>query len=371
MSIQPIEDFKKLPRATKITELLKQIDTRKINTSAFDNQLHLACNVMKRESGNTNLEVMQSFINFDTIFKHFGENKNTYEPFTQMLCGKYNENYTIEESRFFDTINKYMKQGKTIYIFINFNSYIIEEDPETELQNSLTHTTGLLLYPSKIGKYSAFHFNPHGQAGIDVKQYELYISRWRKKTISITQSLDIWMITEMINNFNIYSDTHLEHIPIEYKPTKHYNYVGPCLQAGDKFGVCYVFPFYMFYELCCNMNNITYLHDDITTRRFPSYSTLIKRGDVHTCIFIMLSKLFNDVKCLFFDYCFDSAHHNIVHRTKVTESQHAFNTEVEEAIERQGSRYVKIIVSASLDYVTQPAMQKKMVRIANTSASNP
>ena len=50
------------------------------------------------------------------------------------------------------------------------------------------------------------------------------------------------MITEMINNFNIYSECYLKHMPIQYGPTKHYNYVGPCLQAGDKFGVCYVFP---------------------------------------------------------------------------------------------------------------------------------
>ena len=369
MSIQPIEDFKKLPRATKVTELLKHIDSRKINSAAFNNQLHLACNIMKRESGNDNLEVMQSFIDFDIVFKHFNDYNNTYDPFTQMLCGKYSENYTIEESRCFHTMNKYMQQGKTIYIFVIFNSYIIDVDPKTELQDSLTHTTGLLLHPSKSGKYSAFHFNPHGQAGIDVKQYEIYISRWRKKTISITQSLDIWMITEMINNFNIYSDTHLEHIPIKYKPTKYHNYVGPCLQAGDKFGVCYVFPFYMFYELCCNMDNITYLHDDNTTRRFPSYSTLIRRGDVHTAIFIMLSKLFKDVKNLFFDYCYKRARHNIVHSTEVTESQHDLNTEVEEAIEKQGSRYVKIIVSASLKYITQPAMQKKMD--GNTNMSNP
>jgi hypothetical protein len=363
MSVKPIEDFQKLPRATKITELLKQIDARKINTSSFDNPLHLACNIMKRETGNDDLEVMQSFINFDTIFKYSSEHDNTYEPFTQMLCGKYNENYTLEESRCFDTMNKYMMLGKTIYIFVNFNSYIIEVDPKTELQDSLTHTTGLLLYPEKGGKYNAFHFNPHGQVGIDAKQYELYVSRWRKKTVSIAQSLDIWMITEMINNFNLYSEYHLEHIPIVYKPTKHYNYVGPNLQAGDKFGVCYVFPFYMFYELCCNMNEITYLHDDTITRRFPSYSTLIRRDDVHTAIFIMFSKLFKDVRNLFFGYCFARAHHNIVHRTEVTESQHAFNTEVEEAIEKQGSRYIKIIVSASLNYVTQPALREKIVRV--------
>ena len=70
------------------------------------------------------------------------------------------------------------------------------------------------------------------------------------------------------------------------------------------------------------------------------------------------------------NYCFDNAHHNIVHRTEVTESQNTFNTEVEEAIERQGSRYVKIIVSASLKYITQPAMKRKIDGIANSSTSN-
>jgi len=111
------------------------------------------------------------------------------------------------------------------------------------------------------------------------------------------------------------------------------------------------------------MNNITYLHDDTSTRRFPSYSTLIRRGDVHTAIFIMLSKLFKDVRSIFFNYCFVTTKHNIVHKTQVTESQHAFNTEVEEAIENQGSRYVKIIVSASLKYISQPAIQEKIDRV--------
>ena len=369
MSIIPIEKFKKLRRATKVTDLLKQVEAKNLSSSLFNNDLHISCNIMKRESGNDNIEVMQSFIDFDFVFKHFRMCGDTYEPFTQMLCGRYDESYTLKESLCFETMNKYMQQGKTIYIFITFNSYIIEVDPKTDIQSSLTHSTGLLLYPTKSGTYKAFHFNPHGQVGTDHEEYEMYVSRRRKKTIKTTLPLNIWMITEMINNFNIYSECNLKHMPIQYGPTKHYNYVGPCLQAGDKFGVCYVFPFYIFYELCCNMDKITLLQDDGATRRFPRYSSLIQREDIHGAIFIMLSKMFKDVKHLFFNYCFARGDHTVVNKTKVTKSQHDFNAEAEDAIERQGSRYVKLIVSASLDYVTQPALQMKIDRIKNNSSS--
>ena len=52
------------------------------------------------------------------------------------------------------------------------------------------------------------------------------------------------------------------------------------------------------------MDEITFLQDDCATRRFPTYSALIQREDIHGAIFIMLSKMFKDVKHLFFNYCF-------------------------------------------------------------------
>ena len=111
------------------------------------------------------------------------------------------------------------------------------------------------------------------------------------------------------------------------------------------------------------MDEITFLQDDGATRRFPTYSALIQREDIHGAIFIMLSKMFKDVKHLFFNYCFARGDHTVVNKMEVTKSQHDFNAKVEDAIERQGSRYVKLIVSTSLNYVTQPAMQDKMDRV--------
>jgi hypothetical protein len=64
----------------------------------------------------------------------------------------------------------------------------------------------------------------------------------------------------------------------------------------------------------------------------------------------MLSKLFKDVRNLFLDYCFTRIDHNVIHITKVTKSQYAFNIKVENAIENKARAMVKLIVSTSLKY---------------------
>ena len=55
------------------------------------------------------------------------------------------------------------------------------------------------------------------------------------------------VLNHVFKYINLYNKTYYDDKKhIHYLPTNNYNYDGPNLQEGDKFGVCFLFPFLLF-----------------------------------------------------------------------------------------------------------------------------
>ena len=137
------------------------------------------------------------------------------------------------------------------------------------------------------------------------------------------------------------------------------------MQAGDNYGICYTFPFMLFYELCYNgetsgfLKNRTFDH----FQRFPCYEKLIKRKEFHTIISIMLSKIYKDIKYEFLEFYRRPDYSTVHTHSLLTKKQIIFNKKIENMFESKGTIYMKLLLSEIVSYLMQPAMKNRVEAI--------
>ena len=154
MAFKTIDSFTTIPRNTSIKDMLALATAEDIGSTEFRNYLHLACTAMKKLAGNKDIEVLQTFIDFEIVFDEFSEHNTTKDSFLEMWCGRSNEELEIDEDYTFCVLEKLLSQNKLIFIFLDFYRYFIDVDPKTSLQKeSVTHSTALILTPGKNGQY--------------------------------------------------------------------------------------------------------------------------------------------------------------------------------------------------------------------------
>ena len=370
MVLTDFESFRKEARYINMPRLMKLASELDLSSCEYHNYMHLACNIMKQDAGNTELVIMQTGFDFEYLFRKWQEKDD--EKFLYSLieiwAGWYNDSLAYQEGCFMTQLNEFMKQKKIIFVFLDFHQYIIHNLPDNpNFHESSAHSTSLVFYPNpeiSDGSYNLFHFNPHGQAGIDINEYEMYKTRSRLQEIPLEISLDRFILSEFVRAYN--TNIHFyrsEHILLHYKPTKYYTYVGPNLQIADTYGICYAFPFLLFHELCYS----TYTDIRIGGRRFPSVKNLLKRENIHKIIFLALSRINSEFGQEYLKYQLASQKQvemkrlgkGIVHNTQLTESQQILNETLENILEVQGKKYLKTVFYQILSYVTQKQIKEE------------
>lgn len=362
MSFQSMNSFKKTSN-TPLKELIDYCESNNFTTTCNDNYIHKTCHVVKKEYNNDQIEVLQTYINFTDIFTEYSEKGNMLNTFDKMWCGYYKNN-TLEEPFFITQLNNFMMQKKIIFVFLDFQDYLLcNKTTNTNQHELVTHSTAAIFYPAG-NDYKMFHFNPHGCGAIETKYYEKYITQWRKKRININLPVDLFVMNEFIKSYNTNIKFYTTfHISVIYKPNKYFSYIGPNLQVGDSYGICYTFPFMLFHDLCKNWEVRNLLENNNETRRFPSYKKLVLRGDFHKIIFINLSKIFKNVKLQFLDYESCNKTGNIIHDYLITDKEQVFSNNIEELFINAGIIYIKLIFSSLMQFITQPYIANKIKNI--------
>ena len=220
----------------------------------LDNHTHFAANIIKDycfdKQGRKNLVLLETGMDFSKIVTL--KNKNNY--FNKLTCGFYEQDkekslkenklrYNFCEWGLFDSISYYMKQRKTIYIILDIENYLTYMTP---VPNYGHHCLMLLFhYDIKQKKYVMNLVNPHGQ---DSKIYHDYLLINKKDTKTVTKYhfddiVDIAIIKKMLIAFEKYSGE-----KVSYN-SKENTYFGVNLQAGDNYGICFIFPILIWYNL--------------------------------------------------------------------------------------------------------------------------
>ena len=362
-SMQPFQNFRRYPHRVRMKSMLDLADEHNIGSVEFANYLHAASAVVVRDTPNCeNISVLQTFIDFEIVMDEWKESNTTQGSFDAMWCGQYDKNMALTEDFTFTVLTKMMQARRTIFVYLDLINYIIDHDEKTKLNKEMaTHSTALLIVPTG-DSYSWFHFNPHGQAGIDTKTYGCMITRHRSQQTNLDCSLDRWMLNQMATSFRNHLDTQSIHIAMKFDASKNHNYVGPNWQSGDDYGICFAFPLYLLTEICSSYNTTTVLQDDTfaVSRRFPSYQRLLERGQFHRVIYVAMAKIFQDFRYMWLRHETTPDKTKIAHNAGLTQQECDFNDEVEAMLERQGTRYTKFIFTMLIRFLLQSDIRSRV-----------
>jgi len=247
-----------------------------------------------------------------------------------------------------------MIANKTIYILLDLHEYLLYETDEDEtIHETIHHATALILYKDTNNCYRAFYFNSHGGNILKEKSYNLYITRKRKKNITLNMPVDMFIINNLINTYNSNIANYVDNYSkIKYEMNADFNYIGPNFQIGDHYGVCYIYPFVILHYLLHEFNNINYLHNDDSgyMRRLPSYSTLLKNNKLNNMILIMMSKIYKNLKSEFLIYYINSDISDLTNLNIVINYQ----------FEKNNTLYIKYLYCIILEFLLQTALVNRV-----------
>ena len=203
------------------------------------------------------------------------------------------ENLTIQylvrnsqmDDMFLEFIKDEIKKKSIIFInlcILNYNTERCEED-------EAVHGTTIILLPHN-GSYKLFYINSHGQDMKDNMEFHIIKTTRRCKDFKHKNVIDFIFLEKLINYINLTQD-----LNIIYEKNKYHNFWGANFQGGDSHGICFVFPYLMFYNLC---KYITEKKALLNGEIVDNFKHLLLSGNinrmVHSC-FIDFMKKIDDV----------------------------------------------------------------------------
>ena len=353
-----INEFKYPTRIT-MENLIKEGEKHKISNAAFDNNITRASNKLARQYSETDIEIVHVPIYFGLLFKTYLENYNDLNDIENkfddkdfhksplhilhLWCSYYDE-YENKRGSFIKLLNDYMKQKKNIFVYFDFHDYLIDEEILKKTGNLAysVHSTCCLIYLDNDNNYNAYYFNSHGEAlKSDIAHgYNKYITRKRYKNLKLNKPLDFYVLNHLFKYINKYNELYNPgSLFINYEPNKKYNYYGPNLQEGDKFGICFVFPFLFYINLISNFRiKFTYKLEN-KEYKFTSFCKLMKNNNIEKIIKIIMCN-YNKVLQGF-----------VVNLDR--ESEEEIQSNISDTIEREGTKFTKYLYSLILNFTTQ------------------
>ena len=271
------------------------------------------------------------------IFKNLNNKNELHDLYENMCCGTISKDGYYDYYEFITFLKEKMKEKKIIYLFSDLTGYGVDDDdydPNYEYdEEDLYHLHGcsIILIP-KDNYYKMFYINSHGRDMLDTNEFEIRISRTRRKKIRFNTAIDIVMLKNFVNYINEFHET-----SIVYSGKKYDTYFGANLQAGDDHGICFIYPFVIYYCLGVFYN-----------------SKMAEGGVFDTAKNLLHSnRLIDFVHYCFVDYSPDL--YNIF--TLVSDEKDRIN-DMEICLEKLSYRLIKNVLYSILSYTNQSYFRK-------------
>lgn len=377
-----------------IKQLDKIVDNNDVSNVEFDNLIHKVCCHIDSECGNTNISTLQAYIDLDEFFTSYGDSEAMMSTLEASWCGYFNQDKKLCEDWFILTLNRLMNENKIIFVYLDLHYYFVtkKEQPkywERGDHESVNHSTAMIFYPdhsnfsktsNRTSNYNLYYFNPHGSNQLNETSYSLYISKKRVKDIQLPNHMDGFIVESFVEMFNSTIGDYIEDDQkknrVHYDISKRHNYYGTNLQSIDDWGVCYIFPFILWYELKTNFTETTRLLQDSlintrrkekTVRRFTSYQSYMRNNNMEQIVFLCLSKYIPEVREMYLKYKLNPYKNRLLPKrliskklihlySEVFESEYIFYENLEAILKYKGNEIIHKLYSQFVNYLTQPQL---------------
>lgn len=263
---------------------LKYIDENNLATTDYDSVLNQNIHRKKYnfdENISKHLKIIHSEVSFKETCYYWKSSKSRRlnERFGSIMACifKGQSNYLCEG--FLDELMYTHMDGKNIlYIILDIVDYGLDDDIK-DINVYVPHCCTLLLIPNK-GIYEAFYINSHGKDLLIYTDYQYALSKRKKKTIHYEQPVDaVFMYNFLKFMYNKYK------LNIKYDFTYKHNYYGADYQSGDNYGICFIFPYLIWYNFCMYYNKERILNNKIGgVYKIKSSRDMLLDGNLTECI---------------------------------------------------------------------------------------
>jgi len=229
-------------------------------------------------------------------------------------------NKEVIDDMFEDYLIEQMEKKKLIFVNVCIYNYNTERCEEDEA----VHGTTMIFMPNKE-KYDLYYINSHGYDMKDSKEFHIIKTKTRCKIFKYNNVIDFIFLKRFTDYFNMKHNNILN-----YKKDKHYNYWGANFQGGDSHGICFVFPYIIYYNLCKYYTQKKELLDGTIVDKFR---TLMINGNinvlVHSCFveFMKNMKNINDTDA------------------------------IDNMVVKMDYRFIKKVSNCFIEYISQPCFQ--------------
>ena len=311
--------------------------------TAFDEKNNFANRVCHFINKNKQISLLQTSIDFCDAMKH---PKNLKRTFSRTKVSYYVDNEAYEQSIGM-RIHDLMLSRQTIFIIMDLERYLLV--PKTNKYD--THSVCVILHPTSENNYNMFYINSHGRCLFgdtdeNDKEHLYNIVTFTTKTRTKWGQVQLPHPPDFVLMKAFHS--YIQHIVemfvepefiIHYNMSEKHNYLGCNIQAGDNHGICFLFPYVIWY----------YLSNYFTTSRsfgkitIPSIEDLLKAQNLNFFVpscFVELSAGFG----------------KIVTQKKMSDDK------LEEYLSAKQTCFLKQILCPFINFMTQPYFVEKFYK---------
>lgn len=312
---------------------------------------HQACHIIQKNAFTPQMRdqitLLQCTLELDTLLPKISRKEDTAPLFADLSCGRY-----IYQQNKFEFCNEYlslnikelMRQQKIIFIFLDIADYLVQD--YLDGNGYVIHSVILLFIPGDKS-YKCYYINSHGQDMAEYDSYEVIMSSRRTKEYKYSGPAEIVFLEEYIKFLNQMEYEEGEKIiPIQFRRNKRHIYYGVDLQAGDYHGVCWTFPFIIWYYFGKYYDTKRTFETEYGKIEIKEGRYLIKEG-----------KLDIFIETLFMDFCQDYKELICRHATVSTTRKNSINA-LQKIIEVKKIHFTKTLLKAFVKFILQPSIKK-------------
>ena len=359
-TMKPLEHYRKRAHKRKTQLSIDTVRRLNLNSSYFDNYLHRSFSVIIEKFDFENeIGIVETYIDFNRVFSD--ENKVTAgrnKLYEAMICGRY-ENGKYYGNLFFPVIFSMLKEYKSVIVLLDLLYYTPSENKDSSLGDYECHATTLLITQVRGRQYVVYHFNPHGLDAISTLNYTKYVSLRRRREIPTECGVDIHVIKQFINSLNTWNN---DGIFLHYDVGQTYNYMGPNLQIGDEFGICYLLQGLFIIELLRHYNTRCSVVSKNGLIKLPPHKRTLRNGNIQDIAMVAVSSILKELSDLFVidDSLRQSKKFPLCNGLSINQMRHY--TKIEEVILNKPYLYRNKIINSLIPFLTQNAIRKLIVK---------
>lgn len=332
-------DFKKKIKTEKIKDTLKFISDYDLAT--VDGDSHMTEFMYKNKSKifTKSLSRKMKTITIEIDYKYFCDYWKCSQ--SRRLEGRYRDmlvsyfmNNICRDDFLEDVIVKHTKKRNILFLNFNFCDYGLDDD--IDYNEYVPHGCVLILLPHK-GRYHAYYINSHGKDLLLYDTYGYKISKKKKREIKYDVPVDVMFIDTYLNFLRKNYE-----IDVVYNSTDKHNYYGCDLQSGDNHGICFIFPYIIWYFFGKYYNKERHYFFKGKKITLKSTRKMLLGGNLTECIESFILGFNEKYDTLFLKGQLDKSYN----REKYTKK-------LDKVIEKSGTIFVKKILGVFIPFFSQ------------------